>query len=104
MLRCLIVCLAIGMAATLSPAGDVDSYIGKEIKSFSLSNAYGKAVSLSDFDDKKVIVVTFLGTECPLAKLYGRRLRDMQNDLSDRGVQFIGINSNLILTVYSPTI
>ena len=39
-------------------------------------------------------VICFLGTECPLAKLYGPRLDRMATDMADAGVAFIGINSN----------
>lgn len=39
-------------------------------------------------------VICFLGTECPLAKLYGPRLDTLAGELADRGVAFIGVNSN----------
>ncbi|MGI9471394.1 MAG: redoxin domain-containing protein [Rubripirellula sp.] len=68
------------------------SHIGKKIEPFTLDNCYGAPVSLADFGDKKAIVVVFLGVECPLAKLYGPRLVELQKEFSD--VAFIGINSN----------
>ncbi|MEO2045960.1 MAG: redoxin domain-containing protein [Pirellulales bacterium] len=40
-------------------------------------------------------VICFLGTECPLAQLYGPRLVKMANDFQNRGVAFLGVNSNL---------
>lgn len=39
-------------------------------------------------------VVCFLGTECPLARLYGPRLRRLDEEFSGHGVRLIGINSN----------
>ena len=36
----------------------------------------------------------FLGTECPLAKLYGRRLAELQSRYESSGVAILGINSN----------
>ena len=39
-------------------------------------------------------VICFLGTECPLAKLYGPRLDRLATEMADAGVAFIGINSN----------
>jgi hypothetical protein len=39
-------------------------------------------------------VVCFLGAECPLARLYGPRLNAMAGEFAERGVRFIGINSN----------
>jgi hypothetical protein len=41
-----------------------------------------------------LVIVVFLGVECPQAKLYGARLADMARALESRGVQFVGIDSN----------
>ncbi len=40
-------------------------------------------------------VVCFLGTECPLAKLYGARLQSLAAEFESQDVSFIGINSNI---------
>ncbi len=40
------------------------------------------------------LVLCFLGTECPLAKLYAPRLDAMATEFSERGFQFVAINSN----------
>ncbi len=39
-------------------------------------------------------VICFLGTECPLARLYGPRLNELATNMADVGVAFVGINSN----------
>jgi hypothetical protein len=39
-------------------------------------------------------VVAFLGTECPLAKLYGARLAELHGQYVKQGVGFVGINAN----------
>ncbi len=44
--------------------------------------------------EKMVTVVCFVGTECPLVQLYSVRLSQMADDFRERGVQFIGIDSN----------
>lgn len=64
------------------------------IPSFSLASHRGVEWSLHDVPDNRLVVVTFLGTECPLAKLYGPRLVQLQQQYADKGVEFIGINSN----------
>ncbi len=46
------------------------------------------------FADSPWKVVCFLGTECPLARLYGPRLNALAETYQSRGVAFIGINSN----------
>ena len=45
--------------------------------------------TLAQYADKKVVVLAFLGTDCPLAKLYAPRLAEMAGELADKGVQFI---------------
>ena len=39
-------------------------------------------------------VVCFLGTECPLARLYGPRLQRLAETYGERGGAFLGVNSN----------
>ncbi len=50
------------------------SPVGKKIDGFALKSQFGKEYKLDDFADQDVVVVVFLGTECPLAKLYAPRL------------------------------
>ncbi|MEM8733477.1 MAG: redoxin domain-containing protein, partial [Planctomycetota bacterium] len=63
-------------------------------ESSSLENNFGKQVSLAEYKDSKVIVLAFLGTECPMAKLYGPTLSRLQDEFKTKGVQFLGISSN----------
>lgn len=77
------------------PAGAADDdRLGRAIPEFSLSDFRGARHALSDWRDNDAIVVVFLGTECPLVKLYGRRLAEMSQRYAQRGVQFVGVNSN----------
>lgn len=39
-------------------------------------------------------VICFLGTECPLAKLYASRLVKLEQSFGEQGFQFLAINSN----------
>lgn len=59
-----------------------------------LKDYRGKAYSTSDFKQNKFVVTVFLGTECPLAKLYGARLAQLAKRFEDRGVAFVGVSSN----------
>lgn len=68
--------------------------VGSQLNEFTLDDYLGAAHSLSDWQDKQAVVVVFLGTECPLAKLYGQRLVEMAAKYEPLGVQFVGINSN----------
>ncbi len=76
-----------GEGAALSP-------LGRKVDNFVLNDFYGKPHALADYKGKKVVVIAFLGTECPLVKLYGPRLAQMQQTYGGQGVQFLGVNAN----------
>ena len=67
--------------------------IGSGVADFELKTHRGTEVSLSAVDEP-LVVLAFLGTECPLVKLYGPRLNELQREFSDKGVAFFGINAN----------
>jgi peroxiredoxin len=92
-LRTLITGLAIVLLATSSIAAE-KSPLGKKIDSFTLQDYRGKEHSLKDLKDSKLVVVAFVGTECPLAKLYGPRLGKLAKEFEAKGVAFFGIDSN----------
>jgi peroxiredoxin len=66
----------------------------KAIPNFKLQDAAGKAVSLSDFADKKAVVVLFLGTQCPINNAYMPRLTELHKAYDGKGVQFLAVNAN----------
>ncbi len=49
---------------------------------------------LADLKDSKLVVVAFLGVECPLSKLYGPRLAELAKQYESQGVSFVGVDSN----------
>ncbi|MGD9645622.1 MAG: redoxin domain-containing protein [Pirellulales bacterium] len=59
-----------------------------------LPDFYGRQRSLAEFADRKVVVLAFLGTDCPLVKLYVPRLVALAAEFESQGVAFIGVNSN----------
>ncbi|CAK8998561.1 Ankyrin repeat and KH domain-containing protein 1 (HIV-1 Vpr-binding ankyrin repeat protein) (Multiple ankyrin repeats single KH domain) (hMASK), partial [Durusdinium trenchii] len=82
------------MGSTGASAAQEPPRLGRKIVSFELQDYLGAEHSLAEWGDKQVLVVVFLGTECPLAKLYGQRLAELANRYADQSVQFVGINSN----------
>ena len=74
---------------------ELPKLIGQQAPDFSLADASGKQHSLVDLGKAKFVVVAFLGTECPLAKLYGPRLEQLAAEYADRGVRVIGIDANV---------
>ncbi|MBC8357137.1 MAG: redoxin domain-containing protein [Planctomycetes bacterium] len=70
-----------------------DRQIGRRIEDFELLDYLGAEHTLSD-SDSDIVVVAFIGTECPLAKLYGSRLANLAEKYKSQGVAFVGISSN----------
>jgi peroxiredoxin len=68
--------------------------LGKKMADFTLQDFRGKEHALADHKDAKVVVVAFLGVDCPLAKLYGPRLGKLAKDYEAKGVAFLGVDSN----------
>lgn len=70
------------------------SVLGRQIKNFRRHDFRGKSHQLADYSQHPILVVAFLGTECPLAKLYGPRLQNLADQYAGDGVGFLGINAN----------
>ncbi len=85
----------VGSAAGTEPDAPVVPLLGKRAPDFTLADAEGKQHSLAELSHAKLVVVAFLGTECPLAKLYGPRLEQLAVEYAERGVRVIGIDANV---------
>jgi peroxiredoxin/mono/diheme cytochrome c family protein len=97
LLSLLLVTMAVGLPAITDPAGRAiadDAQLGKPALDFRLADSAGKEIGLADLKDAKLVVVVFLGTECPLARLYAPRLNAMAADYAGDQVRFVGIDSN----------
>ncbi|MBC8356580.1 MAG: redoxin domain-containing protein [Planctomycetes bacterium] len=86
--------LCVLISPTVGAERDDKANVAKSTPEFSLGDYRGKQWQLEDFKQSQVLVVAFLGTECPLVKLYSQRLQEMSSELSSRGVAFVGINPN----------
>lgn len=89
-------CCALSIQSMVQAAEptEIPSHVGRTIKSFELQDYLGAKHSLDKYRDHKVVVVAFLGTECPLARLYASRLVELSEKFAARGVMFLGIDSN----------
>lgn len=74
---------------------EAETKTAKSVKPFRLNDAQGKAWSLAEQKDQKAIVVLFLGTECPINNQYLPRLAELYKHYQEKGVAFVGINSNV---------
>ncbi len=95
-MKLLIRILALISVFTLASSVIADTVkMDKEVPNFTLKDAMDKEHSLKDLShDKKATVVMFISTQCPVSNNYNERIIALHNNYKDRGVQFIGINSN----------
>lgn len=88
--------VVLGLGASDLP---LDRGIGRRIPNFTLKDVSGSSVSLHGFRGKKAVVLAYLGIDCPVGNLYAPRLAELSKAYQDKGVVFLGINSNAQETV-----
>lgn len=66
---------------------------------FNLPATDGKSYSLADFESAKVLVIFFTCNHCPYVIGSDEVTRKTAKKFMERGVQFVGINSNSINTI-----
>lgn len=68
--------------------------LGSAAPDFQLKGVDEHKYSLSDFSQRAVLVIVFMCNHCPYVQACIDRLVDLQRCFDDRGVRFVGINSN----------
>jgi peroxiredoxin len=72
-----------------------ESAVGRKVEPFSLKDFRGREHSLATMlRQHKGVAVVFLGTECPLVKLYAARMQELSQAFAKQGVALVGIDSN----------
>lgn len=69
--------------------------IGATLEDFTLPDADGKEHSLNSLKGKNGSVLIFVATKCPVSNAYNERMEKLAQDYKARGINVIGINSNL---------
>jgi len=76
-------------------AGRTAKYeVGDNVADFKLKNTDGKFVSLSDYADKKGVVVIFDCNTCPYSQAYNDRIINLHKKYAPQGFPVIAINAN----------
>src|SRR3954462_7757493 len=83
-------CLAWIAALAIPPAAP----IGGEVGDVALRDERGSVRRLADWQDGRILVVAFVGVECPLSELYAGRLAELAGTFGPRGVAFVGLAPN----------
>ena len=69
--------------------------IGAVLEDFTLPDADGKEHSLNSLKGKNGLVLIFVATKCPVSNAYNERMEKLAQDYKVRGINVIGINSNV---------
>ena len=77
--------------AAMAQAGPAEP---RALDGFRLQDFRGASFSLDDVRDRKLVVLAFLGVECPLANQYAPRLAELARAFEPKGVAFFAIDAN----------
>src|SRR5262245_41951639 len=66
-----------------------------------LKTIYSTVRTLDVPKSSRGVVLVFLGTECPVARQYLPRLKELHHEYQSQGVQFLGIYSNVGVNAFS---
>lgn len=72
-----------------------DSRIGQTVDSFTLKDYRGKEFSLEEYASSRLVVLAFMGAQCPLAKLYYSRLQELSEQFGSSDLTVLALNSNV---------
>jgi peroxiredoxin len=73
--------------------------IGQPVADFKLPDVDGKEHSLESLKGKNGTVIIFLSAQCPVVRAYNERIEKLAEDYRARGVNVVGINSNVTESV-----
>ncbi|MCA9100451.1 MAG: thioredoxin family protein [Planctomycetales bacterium] len=95
-IACALVALSTArFAAAGGPSRDESAAaLGRRIDDFALPDDLGRRFALGDFAEAPLVVVVFLGVECPLAQLYAPQLAELNERFAPAGVTFLAVDSN----------
>src|SRR5260370_3087995 len=94
-MRAVSVLSLLGALLAAPPACRADSAgVGKTIANFELHDYLGTPHALAELAKSKLVLVAFLGTDCPLANRYAGRLVELSTKNGPRGGPFAPISPN----------
>ncbi len=68
--------------------------IGSSAPDFNLPGVDGENYALSSFINKRILIVIFSCNHCPYVQAYEERIKEIQKDYTEKGIQIIAISSN----------
>jgi peroxiredoxin len=97
LLALLIVIAGVAFAASARAEGEIPAppAIGATIGDFTLPDADNKEHSLKSLAGKNGTVLLFISVQCPVSNAYNERMEKLAQDYKAKGINVIGINSNV---------
>ena len=92
----LLLCASAFATGEDTPAGA--AAIGSRIEDFKLPDAEGRERTLASLGGAKGTVLIFVSTQCPVSNAYNERMEKLAQEMKARGVNVVGINSNVAET------
>lgn len=86
--------ISLALFSFLKPTASESYEIGDQINDFTLSNIDGSAVSLSDFNNQKGVILIFTCNTCPYAVAYEDRIIALHKNYENAGYPVLAINPN----------
>jgi peroxiredoxin len=90
----LAVTAGLGLMARAARPGARPAPTGRPVSDFSLRDHRGRPHALADLAGRRLVVLVFLGNDCPLARASAPRLAELARAYGPRGVAFLGVNAN----------
>ena len=84
--------IALLLTVALYPFGNSTDI--SKVDNFSLKDYKGELHELKDYKNAKAIILMFISTQCPVSNAYNTRMAELYKKYKDKGVVFLGINSN----------
>ena len=72
--------------------------IGSTVADFSLPDTDGTLHSLASLKGQRGTVLIFISVQCPVSNAYNERMEKLAQEYASRGVNVVGINSNVTET------
>ncbi len=81
-------------SVSVEPDPAVDPRLGRTIAGWTLVDRYGQPRDDEQFRATRLLVLAFLGTECPLAQAYAPRLSELSHSYDPAQVSVVAVMSN----------
>lgn len=92
-----VVAAAVKTTSKTGPARDAKATValGAVVADFTLPDPDGHEHTLASLKGSKGTVIIFMATQCPVSNAYNERMQKLYADYNARGVNVVGINSNV---------